>query len=59
MLDPEIKRSKVKVIRLLNALPAWACMSMGLLRFLLVAVRADDGRQQAAKAGILQLLVHV
>ena len=27
-VDPEIKRSKVKVTRLLNALLAWGCMSV-------------------------------
>ena len=32
-IDPEVERSKVKVTRLSNELPAWVCMSIGLLRF--------------------------
>jgi len=27
-IDPEVKKSKVKVTQLLNTLPAWVCMSM-------------------------------
>jgi len=43
--DLEIKRSKVKVTRLSNALPAWVCRSIWLLRFLVNAVCQLSNKQ--------------